>query len=333
VTATVDAHAHHVPDRLLRAVRRDAGNHGIAATQDDAGRWLIQLGQGAARTVPPPLVDAQACLDQMDIQEVAVRILSGWNETFGYELDGQTGAWWCGVQNDALAEFTAEHSQRLTGLAAVPLQDPARAAAELRRAVPNGLRGALIGTHVRGANLDAPELDVFWQAACELDVPVVVHPGSASIGLDRMSGYFLANIAGNPLETTVAAASLIFGGVIGRFPELHILLVHGGGFLPYQIGRLQKGFQVRPEVAKDLVFEPTVALRRFYYDSIVHSPEALAFLVTRVGPERVLFGTDFPFEMAEQRSADEWLRVPAVGDDVLRAVAGENAAMLFSLST
>lgn len=329
----VDAHAHHIPPRLLDAAQRDGKHHSVSVEKDDNGRWVIQLGRGPAKVVPTLLVDQEACLRQMETLKLDVRILSGWNEVFGYELDAADSAWWCSLQNDMLAETIAEEPTRLAGLATIPLQDPGLAAAELRRSVKDlGLRGAFVATHVRGANLDAEELDAFWAAACELGVPVVVHPGSASLNGDRMSRYFLANVVGNPAETTIAAASLIFGGVLERFPELRVMLVHGGGFLPYQLGRLQKAYQVRSEITKSPGREPIPASRRFYFDTLLHHAPALGLLLEIAGADRLIFGTDFPFEMAEHRSVEEWLAPKLLDPGAIRAAAGGNAVKLFGLN-
>jgi aminocarboxymuconate-semialdehyde decarboxylase len=327
----VDAHAHHVPRRLLELVRDSGEPYGVRAWHGDDGRWLVQLGDGAARVVPPPLLD-EGNFAQVEVQALDVRILSGWNELFGYELEPLSGLWWCQAQNDQLAALISERPDGVAGLATVPLQDPERAASEVRRAVGElGLRGVIVGTQVRQANLDEPALDPVWEVASELEVPVIVHPGSASLGGERMSRYFLANTVGNPTETTVAAAALIFGGVLERFAQLRIVLVHGGGFLPYQLGRLQKAFQVRPEVPKDAAREPRSAARRFYYDTILHDPAALEHLIRFAGADRLLFGTDFPFEMAESRPPNEALASDLLDAATRTAVAGGNAAALFRL--
>jgi aminocarboxymuconate-semialdehyde decarboxylase len=329
---TVDMHAHQVAPALLESVRQSGESHGIRAGRNDDGRWVVGLGAAAPRVVPPPLVGDDAYWDRAAAQGLDARILSGWNELFGYELDATDGGWWCRIQNDSIAALVAERGAGVAGLATVPLQDPRAADDELRRAATLGLCGAIIGTQVRQANLDADGLDPFWEAACELGLPLVVHPGSASLGGDRMKAYFLANTVGNPAETTLAAAALVFGGVLERFPELRIVLVHGGGFLPYQLGRLQKAFHVRPEIERTPGREPRDAARRFYYDTILHDAEALDFLIRLAGSDRLLFGTDFPFEMAEARTPAEWLATPLLDESGRDAVAGGNAVALFALA-
>ena len=206
----VDMHAHHVPAALLELVRDRGSAHGFDVRQDDQGRWLIRLPGAGSRIVPPPLVDGQRFVTQMEAQHLGRRILSGWNEVFGYELEPSAGAWWCAAQNDALGEIASSHPSQLAALASVPLQEPEKAASELVLSVEQrGLRGALIGTQVRGANLDDEALTPLWEAACAQAVPVIVHPGSAALDPPRLAPYFMANTVGNPTETTLAAASLI----------------------------------------------------------------------------------------------------------------------------
>ena len=177
------------------------------------------------------------------------------------------------------------------------MQAPALAADELRRAVRSrGLKGAQIGSSVNGRNLDDPTLEPPWAAASGLRAFVMVHPTQVA-GAERLGSYYLANLIGNPLDTTIAAACLVFGGVIERHPGIRFLMVHGGGFVPYQAGRFRHGWQVRPEPRATLKTPPDAALDRLYFDTIVHSQSALEFLVSSVGAARVLLGSDYPYYM------------------------------------
>jgi aminocarboxymuconate-semialdehyde decarboxylase len=158
------------------------------------------------------------------------------------------------------------------------------------------LPGVQIGSNVAGRNLDNPELEPVWAAAAELGAFILLHPINVAGG-DRLSSYYLGNLIGNPLDTTIAAACLVFGGVLERYPSLKICLAHGGGFVPYQAGRFVHGWQVRAEPKRKLTKPPTDSLRRFYFDTIVHSKEVLEFLVGTAGVDRVLLGSDYPFDM------------------------------------
>jgi aminocarboxymuconate-semialdehyde decarboxylase len=177
------------------------------------------------------------------------------------------------------------------------MQAPQQAADELRHAMTVlGLRGIQIGSNIAGKNLDDPELEPVWAAAAELGAFILLHPINVA-GMDRLGSYYLNNLIGNPLDTTIAAACLVFSGVLERHPSLKICLAHGGGFVPYQAGRFLHGWHVRAEPKKKLPKPPTDSLQRFYFDTIVHSKEVLEFLVGNAGADRVLLGSDYPFDM------------------------------------
>ena len=160
-----------------------------------------------------------------------------------------------------------------------------------------GLHGAMIGSNVGGKNLDDPSFEPLWAAAAELDAFMMIHPGNVA-GADRLRSYYLGNLIGNPLDTTIAAACLIFGGVLERFSTLNFVMVHGGGFIPYQGGRWVHGWRVRPEPKVHLKHSPEKYLDRFRYDTILHSKTSLEFLISSVGASRVFLGSDYPYDMA-----------------------------------
>jgi aminocarboxymuconate-semialdehyde decarboxylase len=233
----------------------------------------------------------------MDAAGVDVQLVCNTPQTFLYNQEPALTATLAGLQNDAIAAAVAKNPQRLIGLATLPMQAPALAADELRRAVRSlGLKGAQIGSNVNGRNLDEPTLEPLWAAANELRAFILVHPTQVA-GAERLGKYYLTNLIGNPLDTTIAAACLVFGGVIARYPAIRFLMVHGGGFVPYQAGRFGHGWQVRPEPRATLSAHPDAALGRLYFDTIVHSRPALEFLVSSVGASRVLLGSDYPYDM------------------------------------
>ena len=265
-------------------------------------------------------------LEWMDAQEIDVQVLSSWMDFSSYVLDPEDGVWLAGAFNELTQEAIAAHPDRFLAMAAVPLQAPDLAAGELRRAVGElGMVAVEIGTRVLDRELDDPGLTPFWSAAEELDALVLVHPIPASIGHERLQRYFFDNIVSNPAEETVAAAHLIFGGILERHPQLRVCLTHGGGFLPYQIGRQDRGFHgnVR-DAASVLTRPPSSYLRRFFYDSVVHSTESLGFLVGRVGDDRVVLGSDYPFPMGDPEPVAT-VRGASLGDPVERAILHDNA--------
>jgi aminocarboxymuconate-semialdehyde decarboxylase len=244
----------------------------------------------------------------------------------GYSLPPAQGAAWSRMQNEALAGLLGDHR----GLATVPLQDPLLAAAELTVAVRDlGLRGAMIDPNALGRPLGDTAFDPLWKAAADLGAPVILHPFLLE-AVERFGRHYLHNLVGYPLETTLAAASLIFGGVLDRFPALEVVLVHGGGFLPYHVGRFDRGHVTRPEARADGAALPSGYLRRFHYDSLVQFAPALAYLVQVVGEDRVLLGSDHPFWLGDPEPT-RIVRAAGLSRPAEAAILGGNASRLFHL--
>jgi aminocarboxymuconate-semialdehyde decarboxylase len=271
-------------------------------------------------------------LKDMDRYGIDMQVLSILPQTFLYEQDPSLTATFCAIQNEAIAALVAERPDRFIGIAGLPLQAPERAAAELRRAMRDlGLKGAMIGSHVEGRNLDDPELEPVWAAAAELDALILIHPQKVAAG-ERLGSYYLKNLIGNPLETTIAAASLVFAGVLERYPNLKFCLSHGGGYTPYQIGRFMHGWDVRPEGKKQLKVSPETSFRRLYFDTILHFDPALTWLVETYGASHVMLGSDYPFDMGAFDCVDVVRRLKVaevdkatiLGRGVERIFAGQN---------
>jgi aminocarboxymuconate-semialdehyde decarboxylase len=236
-------------------------------------------------------------LADMDAAGIDVQVVSNTPQTFLYDQEPALGAALSALQNEQIAKAVAANPGRLIGIATLPMQAPKLAADELRRAMRSlGLKGAQIGSNVQGRNLDDEALEPVWAAANELGALIMVHPTQVA-GAERLKAYYLVNLIGNPLDTTIAAAALVFGGVIERHPDIKFLMVHGGGFVPYQSGRFKHGWQVRPEPRARLKGPPGASLERLYFDTILHGQPALEFLVSSCGPARVLLGSDYPFDM------------------------------------
>ena len=182
-------------------------------------------------------------------------------------------------------------------MATLPMQAPDLAAQELQRAMRKlGLVGCQIGSNINGKNLDDPSLGPFWQMANALGAFIMVHPTQVA-GADRLKNYYLANLIGNPLDTTIAAASLVFGGIVETYREIRFYMVHGGGFAPYQAGRWEHGWHVRPEPKVHLKEPPMASIKRLFFDTILHGRPALEFLVATFGPPQVMLGSDYPYDM------------------------------------
>ena len=321
-TAHVDLHCHFIPPSLLDRIDKEGASHSIHMT--DRGTVSF-AGRDATQPFPDGMIDLDRRAEWMDQHGIDVQVLSAWMDFSAYVLDPEDGAWLARSLNELTVEALAGSSERYRAMAAVPLQAPDLAAEELHHAIEElGMVAVEIATSVVDVELDDPALDPFWRAAQELDVLVLVHPYS-SIGSERLNRYFFSNLVGNPAEETVAAAHLIFGGVLDRHPGLKVCLTHGGGFLPYQIGRMDRGFDAVGKLTRtNLESAPSTLLRRFYYDSVVHGGEALRFLVERVGADRVVLGSDYPFPMGDPDPV-RTVREAGLSEDAANAVLGGNA--------
>jgi aminocarboxymuconate-semialdehyde decarboxylase len=267
----------------------------LSAVDDEFG--TIDVAGNVYRKFPRGGWDLERRLRDMAAAEVDVQVLSVCPQTFLYAQPPSLAAAFARIQNVQLAKLVKAHPDRFLAIATLPLQAPQLAADELRHAMGVlGLRGMQIGSNVAGRNLDDPELEPVWATAAELGAFILLHPINVA-GADRLSSYYLGNLIGNPLDTTIAAACLVFSGVLERHPSLKICLAHGGGFVPYQAGRFLHGWHVRTEPKRRLPKPPTESLARFYFDTIVHSKDVLEFLVGNAGAGRVLLGSDYPFDM------------------------------------
>jgi aminocarboxymuconate-semialdehyde decarboxylase len=239
-------------------------------------------------------------LKDCDRDGVGVQVLSTVPVMFSYWARAEHALDLARFLNDHIAEVVAAHPGRFVGLATVPLQSPDVAIRELERAVGElGLAGVQIGSHVNDWNLDAPELNPFFEAAEALGAAVFVHPWDM-LGKERMPRYWLPWLIGMPAETALAIASLVFSGLLWRLPRLRIAFAHGGGAFPALIGRIEHGFRVRPDLcAADCEVSPRESLSRIYLDSLVHEPRMLRYLLDIVGPERIALGSDYPFPLGE----------------------------------
>ena len=333
---TVDVHAHCVPDAFVDAL---TGSPHLGATARRVeGRTEVTLEGRAPMRVPGGLLDQAGRIAAMDATGVDVQLVSPWMNLAASAVGAGAAADFARVHNDALADVVRAAPQRLLGLANLPLGDPASAVAELRRAVGElGMVGAEIATRPAGRELDDESFDVLWHAARELDCLLLVHPYESLRGRE-VSRHFLGNLVGNPAETTIAVGHLVFGGVVDRHPEVRWAFVHGGGFAPYQVGRWDHAFDRDARGAAALVrTRPSDLLGSLWFDTVVHSPEALRHLLAVVGPDQVVLGSDHPFEMGDPdplgtvRAAagpDDAALIQRVADDNVRRLLGGHAERL-----
>ena len=294
----VDCHTHILGEEAMRLLARESPKVAPVMTQRGDPACRLEIGGTVVQNpFPRELWDTEQRLRDMDAHGVDVQVLAPTVFTFFYQHEPTLGFACAMLQNDEIAAEIKRHPGRFLGLAGVPLQAPELAAGELARAMTElGLRGAMIGSHVNGRNLDDPALEPFWAAADALGAFIFVHP-HAGAAPERLGAYYLKNLVGLPFETTVAGASLVFGGVLERHPGLKVCLSHGGGFLPYQAGRFRHGYDVRDEAKINLKHPLGESIGRLFYDTILHAKRPLEFLISSVGAGRVLLGSDYPFDM------------------------------------
>jgi aminocarboxymuconate-semialdehyde decarboxylase len=329
MTRTIDIHTHVLADATIKLLQKEVPQLALKLSPLDADNAALEVGGVRYTPFPRGGHDIARRFADMAAAEVDMHVLSVAPQTWAYNQDAAVGAAIATIQNDEIARLTREYSDRFAGIATLPMQAPAKAADELRRAMTKlGLNGAMIGSNIAGKNLDDPSFEPLWTAAAEFDALMLIHPGNVAGG-DRLRAYYLNNLIGNPLDTTIAAACLIFGGVLARHPKLNFLMVHGGGFIPYQGGRWVHGWQVRPEPKVHLKESPAKYLDRFLYDTIVHSKASLEFLVASVGAARVFLGSDYPYDMGTMECVRQ-VRAAAIAPADRDTILGGQAAAILN---
>jgi aminocarboxymuconate-semialdehyde decarboxylase len=328
---TIDVHTHVLTEETAALLRKEAPKVPVTITPIDETAAVLDVGGVAYKPYPRGGFDIAQRLRDMDAASVDVHVLSATPQTYLYNQDAALTAATAAIQNAQIAKHIAAYPDRFWGIATLPMQAPERAADELKRAMTKlGLRGAMIGSHALGKNLDDPSFEPLWATAEELDAFLFIHPVDIA-GADRLKSYYLRNLIGNPLDTTIAAASLFFGGVLDRHPKLKFCLAHGGGFTPYQAARWQHGWQVRPEPKKNIAKQPTDIAGRFLYDTILHSAAVLEFLIGHVGADQVMLGSDYPYDMAMLDCARH-VQSLSIADAAKTAILGKNAEALLMVN-
>jgi predicted TIM-barrel fold metal-dependent hydrolase len=325
----VDVHAHVQLPSVEAAV---AGEPGLARQREldlrGAGAESASVNSAQLAHLRPLLTDPTQRLAAMDRARVDVQVVSPM-PLYHYWAEPALAERVTRLTNQSIAALVAAYPQRLAGLGTVPLQHPSLAITELTRAVDElGLRGVQIGTSAGGRELADAALDGFWARAAELGAVVFVHPWGCSLG-ERLARYYLSNTVGNPVETTVALSHIAFSGLLDRHPRVRIVAAHGGGYLPTYLGRSDHAWQVRPE-ARRCAEPPSAYLRRMWFDSLVYTPQALRHLVEAVGADRVVLGSDYPFDMGVLDPVDR-LAAAGLAPADEQAIRGGNAFGLLGL--
>ncbi|GAA2889413.1 amidohydrolase family protein [Streptomyces mexicanus] len=328
---TVDVHAHVLLPEVDALV---AGLPGHAEARDlDArrnGPAALAVSGPMVRERIPRLTDVAVRLAAMDTQGVDVQLVSPSPSHYHYWTDEETAEKVYRLANEATAAHCSAAPERLRGLGLVPLQHPRHTAAALDHALEQGLAGVEISSHAPGRELSDPAYEPLWARAEETGALIFLHPFGCTLD-ERLDQWYLSNTVGQPTENAVALSHLIFSGVLDRHPGLKVIAAHGGGYLPTHIGRSDHAWSTRSDAGAGCAHLPSSYLKRLYFDSLVHDPHVLRELVRVAGADRVLLGSDFPFDMGTEDPLGA-LRAARLPEADVEAVRGGTAAALLHLT-
>jgi aminocarboxymuconate-semialdehyde decarboxylase len=288
------------------------------------------MGGKEIRAAISEFVDIDGILAAQDEAGVDRVLLCPWVPLLYYDAEPEEGLTRARIQNDALAGLARDHPDRVTALGALPLQDPELAARELQDVMARGeLKGVEVAASVRGVFLGDDRFEPFWEAAESTGALVFIHPTTRGFDSPAFQDYYLWNTVANPLETATAGAHMVVAGVMERHPELRVLLAHGGGALLAVRGRLRHAHGFQPQAMSRLRESPEDSIRRFYFDTLTHDDALLRALIDYAGPDHVLLGSDYPFDMGDQRHVDT-VRGLGLAPDVEAAILARNAERLLT---
>jgi len=329
-TTTVDSHCHIIVPKAaaLAGPHLDFSKIPLAHFADDATRAVnVMQDKDLAQIM---YADLDQRLRDMDRMGVDLQVVAPAPGQCYYSLDPALAAQAHALVNEGVAEFVAREPGRFAGLGTVTFHDPARAVEELAGIMKLGLKGVQILTSCNGEEVSDPRFRPFFAKAQELGALVMIHPNGFT-DAKRLTHYYFNNVIGNPLETTIALQNLIFSGTLAALPDLKLFAVHGGGFLPAYSGRMDHAWGGRSDCHAEIPLPPSHYLRQVYIDTVVFSSHQLAYLLDVFGPDRILMGTDYPFDMAEHDPIGHIASVEGMDEATMAALAGGNAVRAFGL--
>ena len=324
----IDVHAHIITRGMVESIASTGTTVVPSFVEADGGVYLQRGEKFRFGVIPHAIHDVDLRIREMNQQGVDMQALAVAPMIMGYEQNPEIGKRVAQTINESILDVARSHPTRFAVVGSLPMQDPDAAVEEIVRIAADPMvRAVQIGTHVEELNLDAPKFEAVWAQLVDSDLGVIVHP-NATARSERLRRYHLGNLIGNPTDSTVAIASLIFGGVPDRHPHLRFAFLHGGGFAPYQIGRWDHGWVCRAE-AKEVISEPPSRyLSRFYFDSLTHDRLSLEFLGRRVGWDHVVLGSDYPFDMSDRDPVAKVRVLGLSGEEESRVLSANGEALL-----
>jgi aminocarboxymuconate-semialdehyde decarboxylase len=327
----IDTHAHYVPGSLIDQTRRHSAQLGVGVIDGAGSPPALSFSYGfKVRPFFPKLIESrEARLAWLDSEKLDRQFVATWPDIYGYGLPREQCVLWHRTLNDTLAEWCDENAKRMSFVASVPLPNGSDAASELDRVASLGAVAVMIPANVEGKNIGELDLDAFWQRAVALQLPVMVHP-VATIPFPRASKFGLAQIANYTFDTTLGVGSILFTGVLDRFPSLTLVLAHGGGAFPYLAGRFDIMHARMDKAAQGDVAQkpPSAYAAAMVYDTIVHAPKAMKFLGDFAGTQQMVLGTDYSFPPADLAPLES-LRAAGFSAAQVTAIADENPRRIF----
>ncbi len=324
----VDAHSHFTPHAVISRLQRSPETFPHVSVRDlGAEKFSFVFPDiPPTRPIQPRLWDVPAALEWLDRQGIDLHVTGVWADVFGYTLPADEATAWCRLINEeTLSQL--DDAKRVLPLATVPIQSGRHAVQELEAAHAMGFRGLTIGTFAPGVDLDHPDLDGLWETCARRNMPIFLHPLYLS-GEPRLASYDLPNAIGRVNDTAIAVSRLLYAGVPGRHAGLQIIVAHGGGGVPYALGRLVRNFELNPHAMAD----PREGFRHLYFDSVVYDPAPLRYLVDLAGPERVMLGSDYPFPILDPAPL-EVVRKAGFSEETTDAILSGNACRVFNYTS
>jgi aminocarboxymuconate-semialdehyde decarboxylase len=322
----IDIHSHVIPQTLITAMEAEPDGFGTKIEVRNGKRHVVRAMNSFE--LEPVMYDPAAKLAAMDRMGLDISVLSAAPPVYCYWLPAAQGIRAAKLINDGIGQMVAARPDRLRGMATLPMQDPDAAIAELERSVKEyKFKGVELATSIEGAFLADPKFRPVLKAIEKMGLFVFTHP-YGSVAKAVLNDYYLINLVGFPLDTTLMAAHLMYSGALDELKTLHFILPHGGGYLPYQIGRFAHGHKVRPETRANSATSPFEHLKRFSFDALLHYPQSIRHLIDAVGSDRVMIGSDCPFDMADASPVKTLDAAPRLTAAEREAVTHTNAARL-----